>query len=896
MNPPNLEGLPFARRLVNAGIPVFVAKRAKDGETGHSNTGFWLPKGWHQTVPNLTVIEEWTPGDALCAVMGHVVDCIDIDTHKGGMSSLLELDAAGLIPDVIAAANTPSGGMHLLVESLNVRSRDNLRPGVDLKAGAADGSGRGFIYIAPTLKTSKVTGLPASYRWESYFPERLAQQEANARLPFPSLGGLDHGPVRTVSAAALNLAEFVGRVRGGAKTSTSTPVLSEADLSEAEALRVKEYCTSLIEHWETVLNTAVHWPDGQTDELGRGWERLVTDFAYELARISITPGSGISTASGLDLLNRLVPEPIASLVPVAPKWTHKANQILSGLEPVYIPPRVLHRPELSGIEAGPGGSVSAVSAVSSPETGNNAVFGEFSDSVSGESAVGESVPAPSLPPELPCLPDVFDPHGVLHPRDLAAEALAASHPRHRYSVTERCWYVREDGLDAGADGKLGRGLWRWRPMGDSAHEWARHILHELERRMPAGDKEGNAASQAQFARRELLSGSGTRGSIAQLIRDAAPSERTGSFRTETLDSNRRILWAGGWPWDLRCPGGKLAVAGGVDLLEVHEHSATVLPDAAVLTPKWDHLLAAMFPAESMRTFATHMLGASITGESDRILGFLYGPKGHAKTTLLELVAQILGTYAAPVDPALLGANDSTSMAFARMELRGLRLAFVDEGRTDSSRGFERLKALVGAQTMRGARKGKDSITFDCTHTLWITDNRDPALSDPALADRVRALSVANGDRAEISEAVTKIKRDTKGWIREEGPGVLAQLMLAAGRYLADRTVCDNPPAVTEMLSHLKRDQDTFLLWLDNRTAPGGWTGWTDLWQDYRLYAERMGVTRGLIGSATTFRNRLNENDIASRRIRSGMERNIVLRRDDGYGPSAWDQDTPGADE
>ena len=62
-------------------------------------------------------------------------------------------------------AETPSGGTHELVAAMGVRSRDTVCPGIDVKAGAPDGAGRGFLFIAPTKKRSKLDGTVAQYRW-----------------------------------------------------------------------------------------------------------------------------------------------------------------------------------------------------------------------------------------------------------------------------------------------------------------------------------------------------------------------------------------------------------------------------------------------------------------------------------------------------------------------------------------------------------------------------------------------------------------------------------------------------------------------------------------------------------------------------------------------------------
>ena len=156
MTPEQAEALDIARQLAIAGIPVFVA--APD-ET--KPTGFALPSGWQQTTPDAAVVDRWREGMALAAVMGHGLDLLDVDPRGGG-----DLGELGVpVPVSYGAAVTPSGGMHSFIRSLGVRSRDRVRPGVDVKAGDEHGEGRGFAFVAPTVRTSKTTGEPAAYRW-----------------------------------------------------------------------------------------------------------------------------------------------------------------------------------------------------------------------------------------------------------------------------------------------------------------------------------------------------------------------------------------------------------------------------------------------------------------------------------------------------------------------------------------------------------------------------------------------------------------------------------------------------------------------------------------------------------------------------------------------------------
>src|SRR5690625_4275118 len=164
------DPLAAAHELITAGIPVFTCKPALDdrGEwDAHGGTGgigYWIPPGWQHTRPDPSTLDGYQPGYALAAVMGHGLDVLDVDPRHDGHTSLAALDGAGMIPDVYARATTPSGGEHLLIASTGIASRDDVEPGLDVKAGH-DGQGHGFVFIAPTVRASKTTGELTPYTW-----------------------------------------------------------------------------------------------------------------------------------------------------------------------------------------------------------------------------------------------------------------------------------------------------------------------------------------------------------------------------------------------------------------------------------------------------------------------------------------------------------------------------------------------------------------------------------------------------------------------------------------------------------------------------------------------------------------------------------------------------------
>lgn len=168
------DALQHARALAAAGVPLFVAPPAD------TSTGFALPNAWPTVAQaDPAIVDQWRPGWALCAVMGHGVDVLDLDPRNNdGAMPVLPDD---VMPPYFGGVFTPSGGAHLYIPSLRVRKVTGLFPAVDLQAGI-NGDGHGFVFLPPTVKLSKVTNEPAAYRWGQPLdlPALLA---AEAHLP-----------------------------------------------------------------------------------------------------------------------------------------------------------------------------------------------------------------------------------------------------------------------------------------------------------------------------------------------------------------------------------------------------------------------------------------------------------------------------------------------------------------------------------------------------------------------------------------------------------------------------------------------------------------------------------------------------------------------------------------
>jgi P4 family phage/plasmid primase-like protien len=264
LTPEQAHALDVARALAYAGIPIFVASP----DPG-SNTGFRLPQGWQETIPDPTVADRWRPGMALAVVMGHGLDLLDVDPRSGGDPASLN----GHGPISYGAALTPSGGVHSFIKSLGVRSRDDVLPGIDVKAGAPDGKGRGFAFIAPTVRVSKTTGQPTAYRW-AQAPDITRWQAAM------------RGEVADDSGA--ELAQMIADLRTAQTESQDAPYDGPSFDEMPPDLQntVTQWVSGAVAGITEELKASADWPDSHTDERGRGWEKLQADAALRLGQLA----------------------------------------------------------------------------------------------------------------------------------------------------------------------------------------------------------------------------------------------------------------------------------------------------------------------------------------------------------------------------------------------------------------------------------------------------------------------------------------------------------------------------------------------------------------------------------------------------------------------------------
>lgn len=165
--PEQARDIEIARAMAAAGIPIFVCP-----PNPYRPGKYFLKAGWPNTVPDPAALDEWQPGWGVGAVGGRGADWLDMDPRNGGIESQELLKNEGAWPLSFGRQSTPSGGTHDMISSAGIGKETGFLPGIDFQGGLPepdeDGeTHRAFVWLAPTVGKSKITGELVPYRWVS---------------------------------------------------------------------------------------------------------------------------------------------------------------------------------------------------------------------------------------------------------------------------------------------------------------------------------------------------------------------------------------------------------------------------------------------------------------------------------------------------------------------------------------------------------------------------------------------------------------------------------------------------------------------------------------------------------------------------------------------------------
>jgi putative DNA primase/helicase len=416
----------------------------------------------------------------------------------------------------------------------------------------------------------------------------------------------------------------------------------------------------------------------------------------------------------------------------------------------------------------------------------------------------------------------------------------------------------------------------WDERGEAvklAHATARSIFHE------AAEAEGEEEQKA-ITKWALASQNESR--INAMLSQARPYLAAGM---EELDRD---------PWLVNCQNGTLDLRTGK--LKAHDpadRSTKIVPvdyDPSAKCPRFKRFLKEALVDDELIKFVKRYAGYTLTGITrERLLAILYGFGKNGKTTLVELLHEVLGDYARNTDVETLLIKKYQGVGNDVAALKGAR--FVSSAEVEKGRRLaeSKVKQLTGRDSVTARFLFGENFDFKPEFKLWLSTNNKPVIqgTDDAIWDRIRLIPFTQ--RFDGSKADPKLPDK----LRNELAGVFAWMVEGCLEW--QEHGLEEPKTVSDATKQYREERDTLAAFFEDRCVicEGLLTPASPLYKQYQMWCDDAGENAE---TQKMFGMRLRERGFVSEKIERGQHkdrkgwRGIGLRADDPEPEDPGDDD------
>lgn len=339
----------------------------------------------------------------------------------------------------------------------------------------------------------------------------------------------------------------------------------------------------------------------------------------------------------------------------------------------------------------------------------------------------------------------------------------------------------------------------------------RQALREV---IDAGKAARSMFSAMKSARRKYAKSSSNSGKLDNMLREALPSLSIALSALDTdplaLNVENGTLRFFGVP-DPECPDPDTVRLKWRVRLDPHKREDMIAKLAAVEydpeadAPEFRKFLERIIPAEPVRQYVQRYLGYGMTAlTSEQVFVILHGEGANGKSTLVDLVARLLGDYATTVPISTLVGEDRRKGAEATPDLARLPGArFVRAAEPKEGVGFDEslIKQLTSGEPILVRRLHADFVEIYPTFKLAVSANRKPVIkgNDDGIWRRVNLVPF----EVQIPEGERDKQLPGRLWANERA-GIFNWLIEGLLDYL-DRGRLD-PPDVVQAATQEYRDE------------------------------------------------------------------------------------------
>lgn len=406
---------------------------------------------------------------------------------------------------------------------------------------------------------------------------------------------------------------------------------------------------------------------------------------------------------------------------------------------------------------------------------------------------------------------------------------ARVHARYRWVDESKIWYVY--------DGRT----------------WNRDYTGELEHAFQTLADDMRMSTDDALSKWGLRSGNQERINSAIKVMRSMPGA---TVQLNDFDAHRGILNVNNGVLNLRT--GEFAPRHDPQLMLTKLFNASYDPQATC--PEWEAFMEQALPDERLRTYVQRALGYSMLGDADqRALFLIHGPSGTGKSTMLETIHDIFGTYGETAPAGTFKTKlESNGPTPDLHTLRGRRFVSTSETAETASFDEDLLKRLTGRDSVQSRGLFESNVKWTPQCVIWLATNNPPRLSsdDDAIWRRLKLIPFVTKflGKGEVPDMARRI-------LMPERNGILNWLLAGLRDFTANGL--QEPEDIPDRVQELRLSSDSVARFLDDSMSEGLYqneVAQVEVNQLYGLYlnwSKRMGE-RSPVGKPR-FLNRLTSN-------------------------------------
>jgi putative DNA primase/helicase len=391
--------------------------------------------------------------------------------------------------------------------------------------------------------------------------------------------------------------------------------------------------------------------------------------------------------------------------------------------------------------------------------------------------------------------------------------------------------------------------WAWDECGEVlklAQETARSIHKEAA-------AEPDPAKQREIAR--FAVSSQNEGRINGMLSQAKPHA---ALRLADLDAD---------PWMLNCQNGTLDLRTGTlkdhDPADLITKMVPVAYDPEAGRERFENFLREVLVDDAVVGFVKRYCGYTATGITrERLFAILYGAGKNGKTTLVELLQDVLGDYATNTDTETILTKRYQGVGNDVAALKGARFVSAAEVEQGRRLAESKVKQLTGSDTVTARFLFGEPFDFRPEFKLWLSTNNKPIVqgTDDAIWDRIRLIPFTQRFEGEYQDPKLPEK------LRDELSGILAWIV--EGCLDWQEHGLGEPESVTAATAQYRTEMDTLAAFLEDRCVerPNAVAPSTPLYKQYQMWCDDAGEkpeTQKMFGM------RLSERGFVNAKLTSG---------------------------